>query len=150
MKSDFEIHPYKGMGTLTFGMSSAEITRIVGKADDFELDDDNELREFRRGNGFQAVFRDGGNSLVELGFSSNVIELNFSGIDIFLENEADVIERIAKIDGKPYSAYGFLVFMNIGLTLSGFHHQDDAAKGVTIFNKGRWDAMKRDLKLWRG
>lgn len=151
MKNDFEIYPYKGLGMVEFGMSSAVISGLLGRANESELDDDsNELREFRRDNGFQTVFGNNGDYLVEMGFSSNIVELNFSGINIFLDPEDDVIARIAKIDGKPYSAFGFLVFMNIGLTLSGFQHRDDSAKGVTIFNKGRWDAMKSDLKLWRG
>ncbi len=151
MTNNFTIHPYKGLGVLEFGMSPPVVASLIGKPDDIELDDnDGELREFRRESGFQTIFSKQGASLIEMGFSSNIIELNFSGIEIFSEPEEDVIDKIVKIDGRPYFAYGFLVFLNIGISLSGFQHRDDSAKGVTIFAKGRWDAMREDLKLWRG
>lgn len=144
--NDLEIHPLVGVGALEFGMTASQVEYLIGAPDDFEVDEsDNERREFRRDNGLQAVYSKHG-SLVELGFSRNISGLSFHSNAVFAMPEMDVIELLTSVDSSPYFLLGFVIFLNLGITLTGFHDENESQKAITVFEKGRWDSMKASMK----
>jgi len=147
MNSKFEIYPLIGVGDIKFGMTSDQVADLIGLSDDYDIDESNsERREYRRDNGFQAVYSARTKKLVEMGFSSNILELSFNDIYVFSKPEADVVKQLIIIDQNPYILFGFIVLNKLGLTLTGFHDGNKNQKAVTVFSEGRWDSMKTFFK----
>ena len=44
---------------------------------------------------------------------------------------------------------GFIVFLGLGLTLTGFHDGNDSQRAVTAFARGRWDHLRSKLRPFR-
>jgi hypothetical protein len=87
-------------------------------------------------------------TLVEVGFLKSALVV-LKGIDLF--HDTNSIKRIAALDGNIYEFYGFLVFLDLGITLTGFHDNDESQKALTVFACGRWDQFKGDpaFKRWK-
>jgi hypothetical protein len=41
---------------------------------------------------------------------------------------------------------GFIVLLNLGITLTGFHDEATDERAVTVFTRDRWDSIKEKLK----
>jgi hypothetical protein len=74
--------------------------------------------------------------VVEIGLAPPT-DVIFEGRNLFREPNAwkELVER----DGDPKEIVGFLVLRDLGVTLTGFHDNDEAQKAVTVFERGRWD-----------
>lgn len=143
--NSFEIVPYQGVGQLKFGMSQTDVFTVIGAPEMVDHDDD-EIREYRRENGLQTVYSQETDKLVEIGLSRNIIELGFDGLQLFVEDPIVVLKHLVKLDPNPYELHGFVVFLGLGMTLTGFHDGTEEQKAITIFERGRWDAMKSSLR----
>jgi hypothetical protein len=146
MSDTFDIDPYIGVGKLKFGMTQDEVARILGKPDDLETDSEGEVREFRNENGLQTVYTESDRRLVEIGFSSNIKTLAFNNTALFTNKPLDVFRMLLAADKQPYELLGFVVLLNLGITLTGFHDKAADERAVTVFTKGRWDSMKGKIK----
>jgi hypothetical protein len=149
MSELFEIDPYVGVGKLKFGMTRDEVARILGKPDDLETDSEGEVREFRSENGLQTVYSTRDRQLVEIGFSSNIETLTFNNTSLFTNKPLDAFRMLLAADKQPYELLGFIVLLNLGITLTGFHDKATDERAVTVFIRGRWDSMKNKLKPFR-
>jgi hypothetical protein len=149
MSELFEIDPYVGVGKLKFGMTRDEVARILGKPDDLETDSEGEVREFRSENGLQTVYSTRDRQLVEIGFSSNTETLTFNNTSLFTNKPLDAFRMLLAADKQPYELLGFIVLLNLGITLTGFHDKATDERAVTVFIRGRWDSMKNKLKPFR-
>ncbi len=141
----FDIKPYIGVGSLKFKMRPDEVVGILGKPDDVDEENGEELREYRVDNGLQTVYSSNVEELVEIGFSSNIIGLSYNGIELFRRSSADVLDFLIAEDKSPYALLGYIVLLSLGVTLTGFHDADEDQKAVTVFTKGRWNSMKDKL-----
>ena len=146
MTCDCEIHPYVGAGKLRFGMTRDEVEEILGKPNDVEIDSEEEVREFRNENGLQTVYSEKDKRLVEIGFSSNIETLTFNNTALFTNEPLDVFRILLAADKQPYELLGFVVLLNLGITLTGFHDEATDERAVTVFTRGRWDSMKEKIK----
>ncbi len=146
MICDGEIHPYVGAGKLRFCMTRHEVEEILGKPSDVEIDPEGEVREFRNENGLQTVYSEKDKRLVEIGFSSNIETLTFNNTALFTNEPLDVFRILLAADRQPYELLGFVVLLNLGITLTGFHDEATDGRSVTVFARGRWDSMKEKLK----
>jgi hypothetical protein len=45
-------------------------------------------------------------------------------------------------DPHPFEWVGFIIFLEIGIALTGYHDGDTAQRAMTIFPQGRWDAYR--------
>ncbi|MCP1573125.1 hypothetical protein RB25_11240 [Herbaspirillum rubrisubalbicans] len=147
MTSQFDIKPYLGAGDLRFGMSHAIVEELIGAATRKKTGFLGETTEYRRENGLLTTYRLNTNELVEVGFSRNILELEYEGIKLYTDPPREVFRSLVNIDGNPYESVGFIVLLNLGMTLTGFHDDDDIyQRAVTVFARGRWDGELRDLK----
>lgn len=146
MSELFEIDPYVGVGKLKFGMTQDEVAQILETPDDVEIDSEEEIREYRNDNGLQTVYSKRDKRLVEIGFSSNIETLTFNNTPLFTKNPFDVFRILVVADKQPYELLGFIVLLNLGITLTGFHDKAADERAVTVFTRGRWDSMKERLK----
>lgn len=83
-----------------------------------------EIIEYRRENGLLIIYGLNMNELVEVGFSWNIIELEYEGIKLFIDLLWDVFSSLVNIDGSFYDSVGFIVLFNFGMMLMGFYDDD--------------------------
>jgi hypothetical protein len=141
MKPKFEIVSYVGAKPLLFGMTEAQADRFVGqplsKRLNFrgELDAQYEWCSIR--------FDPQNGTLLEVGFTS-FAHVKVCGLD--LSRDPDAFRKIIQQDSCPYELHGFVVLLDLGITLTGFHDRDPNQLAVTAFTRGRWDTLKIKLK----
>lgn len=141
----FQITPYKSVGPIRFGMSVAELIEAVG--DPVKITK-NRLGELDyRYPGFRVALSSKDRTVAEIGLVPEADAI-IDGVTIF--SSPDSFARLVKKDGNPYEYVGFVVLLNLGLTMTGFHDNDDSQKAVTVFAKGRWDGVKSQLKKFGG
>lgn len=66
------------------------------------------------------------------------------GLDLFREHEA--FQKLLRKDSCPYEYFGFVILLDLGITLTGFHDEDEFQRSVTAFTHGRWDQSKGKFK----
>ena len=133
------IVPYEAVGPVRFGMNLQEIREALGEPELITKD--------RRGND---VLRYEGMSVtvasagaVEVGLLPE-LRVDIENIDVF--NTPSAFNRLCIMDGSPQECLGFIVFLKLGITLTGFHDRNESQKAVTAFVAGRWDAMRPQMK----
>jgi hypothetical protein len=87
--------------------------------------------------------------LVEIGFISNIETLTCNNTALFTNEPLDVVRILLAPDKQPYELPGFVVLLNLGITLTGFHDQATDERAVTVFTKGRWDSEIEVLKPFK-
>ena len=149
MVNEFNIRPYEGAGKLLLGMTPEDVNLILGPPKYSDKDDTNEITESRRDSGLKTIYSAKGHQLVEIGFGPNMSNLTFKDIPVFVGRPLKVYKDFLKEDNEPYESVGFIVLFKIGVTLTGFHDNSPDDRAVTLFQKGRWDPYKTDLKPYR-
>ena len=138
----FEIIPYEGALPVRFGASQDEVVKLLGEP---------EIRSKNfRGEPFFYL------DLINIGFAINggVMHVGFlpgcivevRGIDPFAPSS---FERLLDIDGEPMEVVGIIVLLNLGITLTGFHDDDEAQKAVTAFARGEFDELQSEMQPFR-
>ena len=145
MENSFEIISYIGAKPLLFGMIEAQVEKLVGLPLSRTV---NSLGEGNaQYNSYSVRFSPKDNRLVEIGFSSSA-NVSFSGLDIF--RRAGAFHKLLLKDSSPYEYYGFIVLLDLGITLTGFNDNDASQYAVTAFARGRWDHLKPKFKTYIG
>lgn len=134
----FTIDPYVGALPIKFGMTPDEVEAAIGPAG--RKSGNSSMQEFvekRSEIGIRVTYsKDGG--VVEIGFLPHA-KLFFEGKSLF--EERDPVGILKNIDNQPLESHGFLVFMNLGITETGFHDRDPGQRAFTVFKKGRWNEL---------
>lgn len=138
----YDINPYKSVGNFSFGDNIDRVKAILGPPDSTRMHRDDEVTLHY--NYIQLTFRNG--KLVEAGFSSNA-EVSIFGHEPF--NSPDDWKALCAFDGAPKLIDGFLVLMKIGITLTGFHDNDESQIALTAFIEGRWDAYLTEMSDYK-
>ncbi len=131
----FDIQPYAGALPVRFGMSHSEVRalipltpKVVGHQQDDYFD------KVRVGYEHDAV--------VELGFAPGDCCLRFSGHWLWTpQQQPDPLPYLLCLDSKPLESYGFLVFRELGITVTGYHDDDKNQRAISCFVRGRWDKI---------
>jgi hypothetical protein len=84
-------------------------------------------------------------AVVEFGFGANIAELEFDGLRLFGAPPLAVLRHLMDRDGRPLEYLGFAIFMELGITIAGFHKPADSI-AVTCFERGRWDDVLNDMR----
>jgi hypothetical protein len=138
MQHTFEIISYVGAKPLLFGMTQDEVGKIIvenPRAQRF-----NDSGEFNvQYASFSIRYSVADSRLVEIGFSDSAKVL-FGPIDVFQDPSA--FSNLVRQDSCPYECFGFIVLLDLGVTLTGFHDNDPSQLSITAFIRGRWDFMK--------
>jgi hypothetical protein len=139
----FTIEPYSGAMPITFEMSPEEVERVVGPADRLGT---NSLGEREEGRGPVVIrySKDDGR-VVEIGFVPGA-RVTLRGHDLF--EEQDLLGILARWDAAR-EFVGFLIYLGLGVTVTGFHDGDNAQRAITVFRRGRWDEFSNDLAPFR-
>jgi hypothetical protein len=98
-----------------------------------------------------AQVRKKSDQLVEVGFGPSATNVILDSIHFFEESKNDVVRRLCKIDSNAFTGHGSIVFLNIGVSLTGFEIDDDASeRAVTAFSRGLWDIIIPSMKPFGG
>ena len=134
-----DIIPYQSVGPVRFGMSAQEVQDLLGKP---ELASTSRYGSDLLRYGDMLVTLDAG-GVVEIGLVPPC-QVTIAGIDIF--GTPPAFNRLCLIDGAPQEYLGFIVFLRLGITLTGLHDGDKSQTAVTAFTSGRWAPMQPKLK----
>jgi hypothetical protein len=147
MVNNFEILPHVGVGPLRFGMTPAEVAAQLGPP---EISRRNMLKKLNESRGWiAAMYEKDTDRLKEVGFSRFFENLTYSGMNIFKDPDQTVLKRLCDEDGNPCQTLGFIVLLNLGITLTGFHDGNEDQKACTVFSKGTWEIEKDELKPFK-
>ncbi|ADE53895.1 hypothetical protein Caka_0872 [Coraliomargarita akajimensis DSM 45221] len=95
----------------------------------------NEIEESRDG----LVIRYDETGIVEFAFTPDSAEPVFRGISLF--HQEDPISELLQFDPNPVECFGFILFLRVGITVTGYHDNTPSQRAITCFRRGRWDSM---------
>lgn len=141
----FSAEPYCGALPIKFGMAPEDVAMELGKPTRVTT---NWLGELDQSWGSVSVrYSKEQGVAVEIALLPST-KLLFGDIDLFrCDNPIGILMQH---DSIPYESLGFIVFMELGMTITGFHDRDDAQRAITMFQRGRWDAQKPRMKPYVG
>lgn len=131
--------PYEAIGPLRFGMTQDEVVAAMGSPQRITKNHLGTPELWY--NDLNAIMEN--NRLVEVGFGPNA-PLSICGIRPFVDQGAFV--ELCKLDGNPHEVLGSIVLKRLGISLGGFHDNDESQKGITAFERGRWDVLDSQMK----
>ena len=53
----------------------------------------------------------------------------------------DPVSTLLELDRDPVLCLGFLLFLKLGVAITGLHDDDREQSGLTVFPEGRWDDL---------
>jgi hypothetical protein len=144
----FEIIPFVGVGELRFGMTPTEIADILGVplSKDVGRNYYEERVEYRSCADVVVSYDKNSNTAAEFGFGQTIRELSYMKQKIFLMPELDALRLLIDRDSNPYESVGFVIFPNLGISMTGFHDNDPDEKAVSVSEKGRLDRILTRIK----
>lgn len=143
--TNLELVPNQGAGALRFGMTVDDVLKTVGPADQVSKNHLNQRVEFRSFMNV-AYTENEPETLVHVGFGRQMVGVHYKKIYLFMDSEESVLRKLYVEDSHPYFALGFVIFLDLGITLTGFHDADVSQKAVAMFPKGSWDKWMHKLK----
>lgn len=141
----FDIVPYVGAKPLLFGMTQEQVIQLCGHPTHLTPDNLSELNAQYTTFGIRYSKAD--QRLVEIGFVPEA-KVFLNGSNIFGDRQS--FSKLLSLDSCPYEYVGFIVLLDLGITLTGFHDDDPSQLAVTAFVRGRWDHLKAKFKKFRG
>jgi hypothetical protein len=137
----FVIESYVSAGPLKFGMSHAELIATIGEP---AVQEKSRLGDvIARYDGFGATISAAG--VVEVYFLPTT-DVTLSSVEIYSDDRT--FDKLCALDGAPKELLGFIVLLELGVTLTGFHDQDQSQKAITAFARGRWDQLSGKMKTY--
>jgi hypothetical protein len=133
----YEIFPRVGVDSVKFGMSADDVESLweapARKSKNY-LGNKTEVRD-----ACLVTYDRADDGLAEIGFPSSYSHLAVKGVQIFQQPHARTIEQLRHLDPDAFEGDGFVVFRNLGVSLSGFQSDDFEALTATAFKAGWWD-----------
>ena len=144
MEPSFEIVSYVGANPLLFGMTEGQVEAIVGPPKTMRT---NSLGEPNASyDSFSIRYSKQNRTLVEIGFLKTA-RVTILGINPFIQKNG--FRELLGHDSCPYESYGFIILLDLGITLTGFHDDDPNQLAITAFVRGRWDDSKGEFKKFK-
>lgn len=157
-KSRFDIIPFKGVLPLEFRMNTEQVHNVLGITPTPSNSIINRhskcLKEYYLEDSKMALdivcaYEKDTTLLNSVSFGYTTNNLYFQDINIFELSPEIVLNNLIDFDPKAYiDEYGFIVFFEIGISLTGFHDNDESQKAITIYeDMDYWNNSIDELKL---
>lgn len=144
--STIDLMPYQGAGPLRFGMTRGEVTQVVGIPDSLSRNFKGDLVEFR--SFMNLGYSREADTLNHIGFGRQMQGVQYEGILLFAQDAIQVLRELVMLDGAPQSYLGFIVLLNLGMTLTGFHDNEASQRAIALFPRGAWDGRLDKLRAF--
>jgi len=135
------IRPYVGVDEIRFKMSPTDVQEFWGPPASSGTNYLGNYTETRSSS--VATYEKKGKSpfLIEVGFSGSCTRLRVHGVNLFTYTKRRVLENLLEIDQNAYFDLGTVVFLSLGISLTGYFDSDgdDSDWAATAFATGRWD-----------
>ena len=141
--SNFHIQPYVGTDIVTFGMTPVEVSQALGVAETKSTNHQGKVVEFRS---YMNVAYSSDKRVDHIGFGRQMEEVYLGKINIFAGDPKVVLSELIDLDSEVFLYLGFLFFFKLGLSLTGFHDNDEDQKALALFTQGHWDSRKPKMK----
>jgi hypothetical protein len=140
MVQSFAIEPYLGAIPIRFGMKPTEVESEIGPPISILPDHFSNRVEERP----HLIIGDSAHddTLCEAVFAPGA-KLLFGQHELF--QHPDPIALLRQVDPSPYEWVGFVIFLKLGIRLSGFHDGDESQKAIAVVKKGYWDEHVDDF-----
>lgn len=137
----FDILPTQGFGDVRFGMAIEEVRSILGT----ELDKSSYegVTEFYFQNFINVSTRDG--KVYQIGATRRSTDVMYKGLDIFNADPMEILKEFQADAGGAFEGFGFVVFLPLGVSLTGFHDGDLDNKAVAVAVLDEWQAVASEL-----
>jgi len=125
----YKIKPLIGIGDAKFGMSAAEIGAIWGPPNSVRKKKEGKIDEERT----DSIVHYEDSGVVEFTFFPEV-DLFLGEVNLF--KSSDPISVLMGYDSSPKESLGFVVFLKIGVAISGYHDvedDDEDERSITTF-----------------
>lgn len=142
----FEIVSYQRVGELRFGTSKCMTAQALGHIDRIVDTADGVIELYNFSSDIVAQLKKASDQLIEIGFGRRSKGVSYGDILFFEQPAREVVRRLCKLDQNALVGYGVLVFLNLGLSLSGFLEDEDDTKAITVFARGVWDDIVPSMK----
>ena len=138
-----KIEPYKSLGPIRFGMTPTGVESLLGPCQRLGTNR-REEREEHRAEGLVVRYSSEKQTVCEMTvYRPGNAELG--GINLFPDPQRAFAE-LCLLDGSPFECVGIIVFLKLGIALTGFHDAHDEQLAVAVFEEGRWDVMRTRFK----
>jgi hypothetical protein len=133
--------PYIGALPVRFGMTTVEVAAAIGPPRLVEPGVFGTTNEARPG--------------LMIGYSQadkTVYEVNcHAGVSLIYERDdlfglLDPISFLRLFDPNPVLWVGFVIFLELGIQLSGFHDNDEPQRSISLIKRGTWADFIEDFK----
>lgn len=150
MRQKLLIVPFIGIDPVRFGMTTREVALLLGPPEELLIDSSNgELREFRRGNALQLLYKNKGEHLAEIGLDAAIDELYFENIAVFKGDPFQIAQALCSMDENPHEYEGCVLLLNLGIALRGFEEGSIVPRTITVFESLRWGELKTGVKPYQ-
>lgn len=137
----FEINPYVGPLPLRLGMTQDQVAEVLGQP---QVVSKNRLGEPTHNFDFCAVGYDKDTlSANYFGFTPGG-SVAYKGVSLF--NNPNALRFMLEEDGEPIEFVGFILLLKLGVSLSGFHDNDQSQLAVNMFERGRFEKYRSQFK----
>ena len=142
---NLKIIPYVSVGKVRFGMTPAEAVAALGAPNSTSKTHLGGRVDF-----YEAINVGYTTSLSpvvnHVGGGRDAKSAEIVEVKLFSGDPEEVLRQLSVKDGNPKQYLGFVIFLNLGLTLTGFHDDDASQLAFAAFAKGTWDARLQKLK----
>jgi hypothetical protein len=149
---DWELYPHEGAGPLRFGMTPEAVHAVLSeplvarprrpamaaKASRQEM--------YPPALGLTYQQDDTGLALVAIGFGKAMAAVSYAGAKLFATRPDAVLRLFAAKDPEPRQIAGAIVFLRLGVGLTGFHDGATDDLAVNISAAGQWDGRSDPAK----
>lgn len=137
----FDILPTQGVGRVRLGMTVDEVRAVLGKEED--KSSYNDVEELYFDNFISVSFR--GGKVFQIGATRRAKGILYNGKDIFSDDPINVLRSFEMDAGGAFESFGFIVFLPLGVSLTGFHDGDLDNKAVTVAVLEEWQGAADEL-----
>lgn len=130
---------------MRFGMRRADVHGLLGKPEASRpIWDKSGVTDFWSASRINVGY-DNDTLVKHVGFSPGGYELLVRGQRLWSTAEQpDPNPFLLRLDPAPVESLGFLIFVALGVSTSGYHDDDEAQLAVTVSPPGKWDnALKK-------
>ena len=123
----FNIEPYIGAGPIKFGMTKAQVAKILGKPEHYGITHSGRIDERR---GPVAIRYNKKGKVDEISFLDTAL-VTFDGQGLFNSPKG---LKFLETKEKPVDSYGFKIFFSLGIAVTGISKKKEE-KTVSVFAK---------------